>query len=458
MTYGKGVHIMRELFGTDGVRGVANRDLTPELAYKIGRAGAYTLTRNAKRPVKPAVVIGKDTRISGDMLEAALIAGICSVGVDVLRVGVMPTPAIAFLTRDLKAAAGVVISASHNPVEDNGIKFFAATGYKLPDDVEMEIERLIREGIPDTSRPVGSEIGSVREVTDAGDRYVRFAASTVNCSLEGLKIVIDCANGAASVLSPRIFRELGAEVIPVYSDPDGININKDCGSTHPAVVAGKVAEYGADLGLAHDGDADRVIAVDEEGSIVDGDHIMVICGTHLKRKGKLPQDTVVVTVMSNLGLRLGLKNENIRVLETQVGDRYVMEELLKCGAAFGGEQSGHIIFLEHNTTGDGIVTGLQLAAVVRETGKTLSELAAQMERLPQVLVNVRVIDKTAAMEAAEVTAAIRRGEEILGDRGRILVRPSGTEPKVRVMAEGPDEKQLEEIVEGIAAIISRVAG
>ncbi|MBU7006885.1 phosphoglucosamine mutase [Phosphitispora fastidiosa] len=449
---------MRELFGTDGVRGVANRDLTPELAYKIGRAGAYTLTRNAKRPVKPAVVIGKDTRISGDMLEAALIAGICSVGVDVLRVGVMPTPAIAFLTRELKAAAGVVISASHNPVEDNGIKFFAATGYKLPDEVEIEIERLIREGIPETNRPVGSEIGSVREIADAGDRYVRFAASTVDCSLEGLRIVIDCANGAASVLSPRIFRELGAEVIPVYSDPDGININKDCGSTHPAVVAGKVAEYGADLGLAHDGDADRVIAVDEEGSIVDGDHIMVICGTHLKRKGKLSQDTVVVTVMSNLGLRLGLKNENIRVLETQVGDRYVMEELLKCGATFGGEQSGHIIFLEHNTTGDGIVTGLQLAAVVRETGKTLSELAAQMERLPQVLVNVRVRDKAAAMEAPEVTAAIRRGEEVLGDTGRILVRPSGTEPKVRVMAEGPDEKQLEEIVEGIAVIISRVAG
>jgi len=449
---------MRELFGTDGVRGVANRDLTPELAYKIGRAGAYTLTKNAKGPVKPAVVIGKDTRISGDMLEAALIAGICSVGVDVLRVGVMPTPAIAFLTRDLKAAAGVVISASHNPVEDNGIKFFAATGYKLPDDVEMEIERLIREGIPDASRPVGSEIGSVREVADAGDRYVRFAASTVNCSLEGLKIVIDCANGAASVLSPRIFRELGAEVIPVYSDPDGININKDCGSTHPAVVAGKVAQYGADLGLAHDGDADRVIAVDEEGSIVDGDHIMVICGTHLKRKGKLPQDTVVVTVMSNLGLRLGLKNENIRVLETQVGDRYVMEELLKCGAAFGGEQSGHIIFLEHNTTGDGIVTGLQLAAVVSETGTTLSELAARMERLPQVLVNVRVNNKTAAMEDAAVREAIHQGEKLLGDRGRILVRPSGTEPKVRVMAEGPDEKQLEEIVEAIAATISRVAG
>ncbi|WP_418791504.1 phosphoglucosamine mutase [Phosphitispora sp. TUW77] len=449
---------MRELFGTDGVRGVANRDLTPELAYKIGRAGAYVLTRKDQGPVKSTVVIGKDTRISGDMLEAALIAGICSVGVDVLRVGVMPTPAIAFLTRELKAAAGVVISASHNPVEDNGIKFFAATGFKLPDEVEIEIERLIRDGISDLNRPVGSEIGSVKEIDDAGDRYVQFAAGTVGCSLEGLKIVIDCANGAAFAMSPRVFRELGAEVIPVFSEPDGININKNCGSTHPEVIAGMVAEYGADFGLAHDGDADRVIAVDEEGNIVDGDHIMVICGTHLKRKGKLPLDTMVVTVMSNLGLWLGLKNQNIRVLQTQVGDRYVMEELLKSGAAFGGEQSGHIIFLEHNTTGDGIVTGLQLAAVVKETGKTLSELAAQMERLPQVLVNVRVNDKAAAMEATEVIEAIRAGEKVLGDTGRILVRPSGTEPKVRVMAEGPDEKQLEEIVEGIAAVISRAAG
>lgn len=450
---------MRELFGTDGVRGVANRDLTPLMAYKIGMAGAYVLSRNAKGPIKPAIVIGRDTRISGDMLEAALTAGICSVGVDVLRVGIMPTPAIAFLTRDLKATAGVVISASHNPVEDNGIKFFASTGYKLPDEVEMEIERLIsRTGMQELPCPVGSEVGSVRDVTDAADRYVNFAKATIDCRLDGLKIVIDCANGAASCLSPRIFQELGAEVIPVYNEPNGININKGCGSTHPEVVARKVLEYGADLGLAHDGDADRVIAVDEEGSIVDGDHIMVICSTHMKRKGKLPLDTVVVTVMSNLGLRLGLRDANIRVLETKVGDRYVLEELLRSGAVFGGEQSGHIIFLEHNTTGDGIITGLQLAAVVKESGKPVSELAAQMERLPQVLVNVRVADKTAAMENDEVTAAIRKGEEILGDKGRILVRPSGTEPKVRVMAEGPDEDQLQEIVEEIAAVISRVAG
>lgn len=449
---------MKELFGTDGVRGVANKELTPLLAYKLGRAGAYVLTRNAKGPLKPSIVIGMDTRISGAMLEAALIAGICSMGVNVLRVGVMPTPAIAFLTRDLNATAGVVISASHNPVEDNGIKFFASTGYKLPDEIEIEIEKFVREGVDHLPCPVGSEVGAVMEIADAADRYVEFAKSTINCKLDGLKIVIDCANGAAYCLSPRIFRELGAEVIPVFDQPNGININKQCGSTHAEVVAQKVVEFGADLGLAHDGDADRVIAVDEEGNIVDGDHIMVVCSTHLKTQGKLPKDTVVVTVMSNLGLRLGLRDADIKVLETQVGDRYVLEALLKSGASFGGEQSGHIIFLEHNTTGDGIVTGLQLAATVKETGKTLSELAARMERLPQVLVNVRVADKSAAMENAEVKDAIRKGEEKLGDKGRILVRPSGTEPKVRVMAEGPDEVELQDIVESIAAVISRVAG
>lgn len=449
---------MRELFGTDGVRGVANRDLTPLMAYKIGKAGAYVLTRNVKGPVKPKIVIGKDTRISGDMLEAALIAGICSVGVDVLKVGIMPTPAVAFLTRNYKATAGVVISASHNPVEDNGIKFFASTGYKLPDEVEIEIEQLIKAGVDELPCPVGSEVGHVKEVSDAADRYAEFAKGTINCRLDGIKIVLDCANGAASYLSPRIFSELGAEVVPVDARPNGININKQCGSTHPEMVAQEVVKHGADFGLAHDGDADRVIAVDQEGNIVDGDHIMVVCSTHLKRKGKLHNDAVVVTVMSNLGLRLGLKGAHIQVLETQVGDRYVLEELLRTGTMFGGEQSGHIIFLEHNTTGDGIVTGLQLAAVVKETGKTLGELAAQMERLPQVLINVRVSDKTAAMEDEEVKTSIRKGEEILGDKGRILVRPSGTEPKVRVMAEGPDENQLQDIVESIAAVISRVAG
>lgn len=448
---------MRELFGTDGVRGVANKDLTPLLAYKIGMAGAYVLSRDIKKPVKPAIVIGKDTRISGDMLEAALIAGICSVGVDVLRVGVMPTPAIAYLTRKLKATAGVVISASHNPFEDNGIKFFSSTGYKLPDEVEIDIENIIKAGLQEIPYPTGSGIGAVKDIADAADLYANFVKSTVNTRLDGLKIVVDCANGAASWLSPRILREMGAEVFAVNNQPDGININKDCGSTHPEFVARKVVELGADIGLAHDGDADRVIAVDEEGNIVDGDHIMAICSTHLKMQGKLPKDTVVLTVMSNLGLRLRLQKANIKVLETQVGDRYVLEELLRSGAAFGGEQSGHIIFLEHNTTGDGIITGLQVAAVVKETGKTLSELAAQMERLPQVLVNVRVADKKAVMENEEVRESIRRGQELLGETGRILVRPSGTEPKVRVMAEGPVEKELQEIVEEIAAVISRVA-
>ncbi len=448
---------MRKLFGTDGVRGIANKDLTPLLAYELGRAGAYLLTRKVKGPVKPAIVIGKDTRISGDMLEAALTAGICSVGVDVLRVGVMPTPAVAFLTRDLKAAAGVVISASHNPVEDNGIKFFASTGYKLPDEVEVEIEKLIDQGLPALPRPTGPEVGSVKDVSDAADRYVQFAKGTINCRLDGLKMVVDCANGAASFLSPRILQELGAEVVPLNHQPTGININQGCGSTHPETVAGQVVKYRADLGLAYDGDADRVIAADEQGNIVDGDHIMVICSTHLKKLGRLPNNTVVVTVMSNLGLRLGLREAKIRVLETQVGDRYVLEELLKSGAAFGGEQSGHIIFLEHSTTGDGIVTGLQLAAVVKETGQTVSGLAAQMEKLPQVLINVRVTNKTTAVEHEEVKKVVRKGEERLGQKGRILVRPSGTEPKVRVMAEGPDEEQLQDIVENIAAVISRVA-
>lgn len=447
---------MRKLFGTDGVRGVANILVTPQLAYNLGRAGAHVLTKDFQGGVKPTIVIGKDTRISGDMLEAALIAGICSVGVDVLRVGVMPTPAIAYLTRALNATAGVVISASHNPVEDNGIKFFAATGYKLPDEVEIQIECLLDCSLDDLPSPTGADVGRVREVPDAADRYVEFAKSTVDVRFDGLKVVVDCANGAAHGVAPRILRELGAEVIAVYNEPDGININKECGSTHPEVVADKVRELGADIGLAHDGDADRVIAVDEEGGIVDGDFIMVICSTHLKECQKLPQDTVVVTVMSNMGLHLGLKKADIRVLETQVGDRYVLEELLRSGAKFGGEQSGHIIFLDYNTTGDGIVTALQLISVVKKTGQTLSSLAAQMKRLPQVLVNVRVTDKATAMSSQEVTAAIEAGKVKLGDRGRVLVRPSGTEPKVRVMAEGPDEVELQEIVDDIAAVLSRV--
>lgn len=449
---------MGVLFGTDGVRGVANEKLNPILAYKLGRAGAYILSKNNDKSGRPAIVIGKDTRISGDMLEAALIAGICSVGVDVLKVGVLPTPGIAYMTRALDANAGIVISASHNPVEDNGIKFFSSTGFKLPDELEDQIEELVLSGIDDLTNPTGEDVGRVYEIKTALDRYVNFAKKTIQVDFSGLKIVVDCANGAAFEAAPRVYRELGAEIIAINSEPDGININKGCGSTHPEVVRKKVLATGADIGIAHDGDADRVIAVDDQGNIIDGDFIMVICGLHMKKKGTLPKDTMVVTVMSNLGLHLGLREANINIRETRVGDRYVMEELQRSGAVFGGEQSGHIIFLEHNTTGDGIITALQLISVVKESGLKLSQLSNQMQRLPQVLVNVRVNHKDETMKSTQVEEAIAKGELILGNKGRILVRPSGTEPLVRVMAEGPDEVVLGNIVDDIAAIITRVDG
>jgi len=444
---------MAGMFGTDGVRGVANRELTPELAFQLGRAGACILAGNG---AGSRIVIGKDTRVSGDMLEAALAAGICSAGIDVLKVGVMPTPAIAFLTRDLQAAAGVVISASHNPVEDNGIKFFGPSGYKLPDETEADIEALVLEDCASVPSPVGGGVGRVYQVADAADRYVNYACSTVSTDLKGLRFVVDCANGAASYVAPLIYRKLGAEVLPIFNYPDGVNINKGCGSTHPEDLMEAVIEAGADLGLAHDGDSDRVLAVDADGRLVDGDQIMVSCAGHLKAKGRLEKDTVVVTVMSNLGLHLALRNCGINVIETKVGDRYVLEELLRTGARFGGEQSGHIIFLDYNTTGDGIITALQLLSVMKESGKPLSKLAAQMERLPQLLVNVQVADKNAVMDSPVLSAAIKEEEKKMGGAGRILVRPSGTEPLVRVMAEGKDMLQLEGIVGRLSNIIQEI--
>ncbi|MDA8213164.1 MAG: phosphoglucosamine mutase [Clostridia bacterium] len=441
---------MGEFFGTDGVRGIANEELTPELAYKLGRAGAYVLAKD--RP-SAKIVIGKDTRISGDMLEAALVAGITSVGVDVLKVGVIPTPAIALLTRQLGAQAGVVISASHNPVADNGIKFFAGTGYKLPDEVETEIEKYILEQEDRLPRPTGAGIGRVKKIADAQDRYVEFLKETVNVNFTGIKVVADCAQGAACQVAPRVLRELGAEVIAINHQPDGTNINEGCGSTHPEMLQQKVVKWGAHLGIAHDGDADRVIAVDSKGNLVDGDFIMVICALHLHSKGQLPKDSVVVTVMSNLGLFLALKKAGINVLETKVGDRYVMEELLKTGTTFGGEQSGHIIFLNHNTTGDGLLTALQLISVVKETGKSLDELAAQMQRLPQVLVNVRVKNKNTVMNHLRLKEAIAEAEAKLAGQGRVLVRPSGTEPIVRIMAEGPDKDDLEKLVGDMVRVV-----
>ncbi|MDR3583849.1 MAG: phosphoglucosamine mutase [Desulfosporosinus sp.] len=440
---------MGRLFGTDGVRGVANSQLTSDLAFRLGQAGAYVLSREHPHP---RIVIGKDTRISGDMLEAALIAGICSVGADVLRVGVLPTPGIALLTRTLDVSAGVVISASHNPVQDNGIKFFDSTGYKLPDAIEDEIESIVLSEEKPWEVPIGGEIGRVIEINDAGRRYMDFLKGTVG-RLDGLKVVLDCANGAASYVGPVVLRECGVEVISICNTPDGVNINASCGSTHPEQLQRAVLEHGADLGLAMDGDADRLIVVDEQGTILDGDFIMLICALARKAKGTLAQNAVVVTVMSNLGLHLALTEAKITIFETQVGDRYVMEELLRTGAMIGGEQSGHIIFLDHNTTGDGLLTALHLLAVVKERQVQLSELASQMLRLPQVLLNAKVLHKERLMKDERVLGKVNQAEEALGGRGRVLVRPSGTEPLIRVMVEGPDQQKLKELAQGIIDII-----
>lgn len=440
---------MGRLFGTDGVRGVANSHLTSDLAFRLGQAGAYVLS---KEHPHPRIVIGRDTRISGDMLEAALIAGICSVGADVLRVGVLPTPGIALLTRTLDVSAGVVISASHNPVQDNGIKFFDSTGYKLPDAIEDEIESIVLSEEKPWEVPIGGEIGRVIEINDAGRRYMDFLKSTVG-RLDGLKVVLDCANGAASFVGPVVLREVGVEVIPICNTPDGVNINAGCGSTHPGQLQQAVLEHGADLGLAMDGDADRLIVVDEQGNILDGDFVMVICALAQKEKGTLAQNAIVVTVMSNLGLHLALKKAGMTIYETQVGDRYVMEELLRTGAKLGGEQSGHIIFLDHNTTGDGLLTALHLLTVIQEKKVQLSQLAAQMRRLPQMLLNAKVQHKERLMQDERVLSKVKEAVEALGDCGRVLVRPSGTEPLIRVMVEGPDQQKLKELAQGVIDII-----
>ena len=440
---------MGRLFGTDGVRGVANSQLTPSLAFRLGQAGAYVLS---KEHPHPRIVIGKDTRISGDMLEAALIAGICSVGADVLRVGILPTPGIALLTRTLDVSAGVVISASHNPVQDNGIKFFDSTGYKLPDAIEDEIEDIVLSEEKPWQVPVGGEVGRVIEITDAGRRYMDFLKGTVGC-LDGIKVVLDCANGAAAYVGPKVLQEVGVEVISICNTPDGVNINASCGSTHPEQLQRAVLEHGADLGLAMDGDADRLIVVDELGNILDGDFIMVICALAQKEKGTLAQNAVVVTVMSNLGLHLALKEAGTTIFETQVGDRYVMEELLRTGAKLGGEQSGHIIFLDQNTTGDGLLTALHLLSVIKERQIPLSQLASQMRRLPQVLLNATVQHKERLMKDERVLGKVKQAEEALGDQGRVLVRPSGTEPLIRVMVEGPEQHKLKELAQGVIDII-----
>ncbi|MGL4797636.1 MAG: phosphoglucosamine mutase [Paraclostridium sp.] len=443
---------MRKYFGTDGVRGIANTELDCDLAYKLGRAGGYVLTQG-KEKVK--VIVGKDTRVSGDMLESALIAGLMSVGCDVITVGVIPTPGVAYLTRHYNADCGVVISASHNPVEYNGIKFFNQDGYKLDDSIELEIEKYIDDISKVEVHPTGDKVGRKLHQHDAVRDYVDYLKSIVNIDLTGVKVVLDCANGAAYKVGPMVFEELGATVISINNNPDGNNINDNCGSTHPENLQKAVVENNADLGLAYDGDADRLISVNEKGQIVDGDHIMILSAIYLKKHNKLAKDTLVVTVMSNIGLVIAAKENNIKLATTGVGDRYVLEEMKNSGYNLGGEQSGHMIFLDYNTTGDGVLSSLILAQIVKEEGKTLSQLASVMTQYPQVLVNARIKNenKTKYMDFPEIKSEIERIEKLMDGSGRVLIRPSGTEPLVRVMLEGKDEGQLKELATNLANLM-----
>ncbi|BBY49224.1 phosphoglucosamine mutase [Mycolicibacterium arabiense] len=440
---------MARLFGTDGVRGVANRDLTAELALALGSAAAR---QRASGRARRLAVVGRDPRASGEMLEAAVIAGITSEGVDALRVGVLPTPAIAFLTHAYDAEFGVMISASHNPMPDNGIKIFGRGGHKLDDATEDRIEDLVRSG-PGT-RPVGAGIGRVLDAQDALDRYLRNAAKAVTVRADGLTVVVDCAHGAASTTAPSAYRAAGAHVIAINAEPDGLNINDGCGSTHMEVLQEAVVAHGADLGLAHDGDADRCLAVDAAGNVVDGDAIMVILALAMRDAGELTGNTLVATVMSNLGLHVAMREAGIDVRITGVGDRYVLEELRAGGYALGGEQSGHVVIPAHGTTGDGIVTGLRLMSRMAQTGATLAALAEPMHTMPQVLINVAVNDKTTVADAPSVRTAVSEAEAELGDTGRILLRPSGTEQVVRVMVEAADEDTARILAARVAESVS----
>ena len=422
---------MARMFGTDGVRGVAGSELTIELATKLGQAGAYVLTKEQEH--QATIIVGCDTRISGGMLASALMAGICSVGANAIFVGVMPTPAIAYLTRKHKVDAGVVISASHNPMEFNGIKFFNGEGYKLPDEMEDEIESLIKNNMKDVVLPIGSGVGKIDYRFDLRDEYVKFMEKCVPVDLKGMKIVVDCAEGASHYTSVKALTDLGADLIAIHTDPDGTNINSNCGSTHMDELKARVVYEKAAVGLAFDGDADRMLAVDEHGNVVDGDQIMAICGNYMKSKGTWKKDTIVVTVMTNLGFTLMGQKEGIHVEKTKVGDRYVLENMRKNGYNIGGEQSGHVIFLDDNTTGDGLLSALHLLEVMVNTGKPLSELAEIMEVLPQALVNAKVPNhkKEKFMEYQEIADAVADVEKKFKGEGRVLIRPSGTEPKIK---------------------------
>ena len=433
---------MGKLFGTDGVRGIANRELTVDLAFRIGQAGAYVLTKQTNG--KATILVGKDTRISGDMLEAALTAGICSVGGRVISLGVVPTPAVAYLTKKYHADAGVVISASHNPMEYNGIKFFNQDGFKLNDEIELEIEEYIfnqNQGIPLMQ---GDGIGVCSCCSEALEDYCEFICSSVPLKLDGMKIAIDCANGASSVVAEKTLKRLGATVTVIHNQPDGTNINEHCGSTHMESICETVKNVGANVGFAFDGDADRCLAVDEKGKIVDGDVMMMICSSYLKKHGKLKENTLVATVMSNLGLFLAAEQEGIRVEKTKVGDRYVLEEMKRGGYSVGGEQSGHVIYLDYNSTGDGLLSAVMLLKVMTEEKKSLSELSKIMRVLPQALCNARVKNeyKETFSEDPDIAREIKKLEEKFNGNGRVLIRPSGTEPLVRVMIEGNDIEEI----------------
>lgn len=445
-----------KLFGTDGVRGEANAVLTAELAYQLGRAAAFVLKRDGLPDKEPAFVIGKDTRISGDMLEASLIAGICSTGVNVYQAGVIPTPAVAVLTRMLNCMAGVVISASHNPYQDNGIKFFSPLGTKLPDEMEAAIEEVIAADLAGIPTPSGAAVGRVIAYPEGAERYSSFIKGKVDGDLSGLRVVADCANGAASYIAPRLLRELGADVTVICNQPDGININDHCGSTHLQQLQSAVVAQQADLGIAYDGDADRLLAVDEQGNVVDGDRLLLIFGSYLKEQGLLAEDTVVITVMSNMGLKIALKERGIQTLDTKVGDRYVIEGMKNSGAVLGGEQSGHIVFGLDNTTGDGILSSVKLLQILKYRKKSLSALAGEMEQYPQILINVKVKQKNGWQDKSEIQQAIAAAQQQLGDAGRILVRASGTENLLRVMVEGKDQTQIEQLAEQIADVVKVV--
>lgn len=444
---------MRKLFGTDGVRGVANLEpMTSEIAMQLGRAAAHLFMRRAGRH---QVVIGKDTRLSGYMLESALTSGICSMGVDVLLVGPMPTPAIAFLTRSLRADAGVVISASHNPYQDNGIKFFSNEGFKLPDEVEARIEQLIVSDEIKHLRPTADAIGKAYRIGDAEGRYIEFVKRSVprDLDFQGIKLVVDCANGAAYKVAPTVLRELGAEIEVIANTPDGMNINDTCGAVHPERLQDAVRRHGAHLGIALDGDADRAIFVCEQGEIVDGDHVMAALGLDLHAQGRLASQTVVGTVMSNFGLELAMKKAGIQLMRTPVGDRYLMERMLADGYNFGGEQSGHFIFLDHNTTGDGLISALQILSLMKRTGKPLSALAKAMTAVPQILLNVKVKHKPDLNQIPDIQQAIKTAEATLNGSGRVLVRYSGTEALLRIMVEGERDSTIREVADHLANIV-----